>query len=147
MGWREELLATRDLPDARWGLTVRWFAGVVFVVFGIGKFTKHASEVASFAQYGLPSPDAFVYGIGLLEVICGLLLIVGLATRLAALVMAGNMVAAIALSGIGEGEVFPSLTLAPMLLVGMAMLVWGGPGPRSLDSRWLSLSTRGTGRG
>jgi putative oxidoreductase len=144
MDWRDELLATRKHPGARWAPAVRWFAGVIFIVFGIGKFTSHASEVASFEDYSLPSPDAFVYAIGVLEILCGALLMVGLATRLAALLMAGNMVAAIALSGIGEGEVLPSLTLAPLLLAGMFLLVWTGAGGRSLDER---LSTRGTDTG
>jgi putative oxidoreductase len=98
-------------------------AGVVFVVFGIGKFTAHASEVASFDEYGLPSPDTFVYVIGVIETVGGVLLVLGLLTPIVALVMAGNMAAAIALSGIKEGEVFPSLTLAPVLLVVMLLLL------------------------
>lgn len=65
----------------------------------------------------------------------GLLLIAGALTRLVALAMAANMTAAIALSGIGEGEVVPSLTLAPVLLVSMAYLVWAGAGDRSIDAR------------
>lgn len=124
------------MPGARWAPAVRWFAGVVFVVFGIGKFTAHAAEVASFEDYGLPSPDAFAYAIGVLEIVGGALLILGLGTRLVALVMAGDMVAAIALSGVGQGEVVPSLTLAPVLLAGMAFLLWVGPGNRSLDEHW-----------
>ena len=98
-------------------------AGVVFVVFGIGKFSQHASEVASFDKYGLPSPDAFVYVIGVVEIVGGLLLVLGLLTPFVALVMAGDMVGAIALSGIKEGEVLPSLTLAPALLVVMLLLL------------------------
>lgn len=92
--------------------------------------------MASFEDYGLPSPNAFVYAIGVLEIGGGALLLIGLATRLVALAMAGNMVAAIALSGIGEGEVVPSLTLAPLLLAGMVFLIWVGPGNRSLDQRF-----------
>ena len=106
-------------------------AGVVFVVFGIGKFTAHASEVESFDKYGLPEPDAFVYAIGVLEISCGALLILGLLVPLAALVMSGNMVAAIALSGIKEGEVVPSLTLAPALLLIMLALLWTASKSRS----------------
>lgn len=131
-----ELSRTRPGAAARWALPVRWAAGVIFVVFGIGKFTRRAAEVASFDDYGLPSPDFFVTAIGVLEIVGGLMLILGLATRLVALVLAGNMVAAITLSGIGEGEVVPSLTLAPLLLVGMVFLVWVGPGNRSLDELW-----------
>ena len=97
-------------------------AGVVFVVFGIGKFSQHATEVDSFDKYGLPEPDAFVYAIGVLEIAGGLMLIAGILTWLAALALAGDMVGAIVVSGIKEGELI-SLTLAPALLVVMALVV------------------------
>lgn len=45
------------------------------------------------------------------------------------------MVGAIVVSGIGQGEVIPSLTLAPLLLAGMAFLIRVGPGAHSLDAR------------
>lgn len=128
-------LRTSDHPAARWAPPVRWFSGAVFVLFGIGKFADHAHEVESFESYGLPAPDAFVYLVGLLEVGGGLLLLAGLATRLVALALAGNMLGAIVVSGIGEGEVLPSLTLAPALLLAMLFLIWTGPGSRSLDER------------
>jgi putative oxidoreductase len=115
-------------------LVVRLAAGAVFLVFGLGKFVHHREELASFEDYGLPSPDAFTYAIGVIEIAGGLLLLLGLATRLAALVLAGDMVGAIVVSGIGEGEAI-SLTLAPALLIAMAFLVWIGPGSRSLDRR------------
>ncbi|HET7426380.1 MAG TPA: DoxX family protein [Gemmatimonadales bacterium] len=132
------LLATQASGTADTALTLaRGAAALIFVVFGIGKFSAHASEVESFDKYGLPEPDALVYAIGILEIGGGILLGLGILTRLVALVMAGNMVAAIALSGIGEGEVVPSLTLAPALLVIMVFLVVLGPGRPSLDERLL----------
>jgi putative oxidoreductase len=110
-------------------------AGLVFVVFGVGKFTSHGSEVASFDKYGLPEPDTFVYLIGALEIGGGVLLVAGLLTKLVALALAGNMAGAIVFSGIKEGEVVPSLTLAPALLVVMILLLRFGPGSPSLDER------------
>jgi putative oxidoreductase len=107
----------------RAALLVRLGAGLVFLVFGAGKFVNHASEVDSFRSYGLPWPDAFVYAIGVIEVAGGLLLIAGLATRLAALVLAGDMLGAIVASGLRKGELI-SLTLAPALLAGMVFLLW-----------------------
>ena len=124
--------------DAR--ALARVAAGNVFLVFGIGKFSQHASEVDSFKTYGLPSPDAFVYAIGVLEIGGGALLVLGLLTRLTALALAGDMVAAIALSGIKEGE-WISLTLAPALLVIMLVLMRFGPGRPSLDERRAGPST------
>jgi putative oxidoreductase len=101
---------------------LRIAAGIVFVVFGIGKFSQHSTEVDSFREYGLPSPDAFVYAIGVLEVVGGLMLIAGILVWPAALALAGDMVAAIAVSGIKEGEAI-SLTLAPALLAAMVALL------------------------
>lgn len=111
---------------------LRIAAGVVFVVFGVGKFTQHATEVDSFRTYGLPAPDAFVYAIGVLELVGGLMLVAGLLTRLAALALAGDMVGAIVVSGVREGELI-SLTLAPALLVTMLVLLRTGAGGRSID--------------
>jgi putative oxidoreductase len=118
----------------RAALFVRVAAGLVFVVFGAGKFVNHASEVDSFDSYGLPWPDAFVYVIGVIEIAGGLLLISGLAIRLAAFVLAGDMVGAIVASGILKGEPI-SLTLAPALLAAMAFLLWASPGASRPGSR------------
>ncbi|MFL5820923.1 MAG: DoxX family protein [Solirubrobacteraceae bacterium] len=122
----------RDGPAAAAALVVRLAAGAVFLAFGVVKFTRHASEVASFQAYGLPVPEAFVYVIGVIELAGGAMLIAGLATRVAALVMAGDMVGAIVVSGIGLGEPV-SLTLAPALLILMVALLWVGPGCLALD--------------
>jgi putative oxidoreductase len=112
-------------------LLLRLTSGGVFVVFGAGKFVNHASELSSFKSYGLPAPEAFVIVIGLIEVIGGVLLIAGVLTRPAALVLAGDMVGAIVVSGIAKGEVI-SLTLAPAELVAMLVLVWMGSGAYAL---------------
>jgi putative oxidoreductase len=114
-------------------LLARVGTGTVFVAFGAGKFANHASEVDSFRTYGLPSPDAFVYAIGVVEVVGGALLIAGLATRIASLVLAGDMVGAIIVSGIAQGELI-SLTLAPVQLTAMLFLLWSGPGRLALGS-------------
>ena len=104
-------------------MVVRWSAAIVFVVFGAGKFVNHASELASFRHYALPAPEVFVYVIGMLELVGGLLLGSGRLVKLAALALAGDMVGAIVVSGIGRGEAI-SLTLAPALLVAMVFLIW-----------------------
>src|SRR5947208_12343112 len=109
-------------------LALRLAAGGVFVAFGVGKFINHGSELASFKTYGLPAPELFVVVIGAVELVGGLALIAGRFTRLAALVLAGDMVGAIIFSGLGQWEVI-SLTLAPALLVAMLLLLWTEPGP------------------
>ena len=113
-------------------LLLRLASGGVFVVFGIGKFVNHPSELASFKTYGLPAPAAFVVVIGLIELVGGLLLMTGVLTRPAALVLAGDMIGAIVISGIANGELI-SLTLAPVELVAMLVLLWMGPGRYVID--------------
>ena len=112
-------------------LILRLLSGGVFVAFGAGKFVNHSSELASFKAYGLPAPEAFVLVIGAIELVGGLLLAVGTFTRPAALVLAGDMVGAIAISGIARGEMI-SLTLAPAELLAMLVILWTGPGAYSL---------------
>jgi putative oxidoreductase len=129
------VLTTRGGPRAALAaLAIRVAAGAIFLVFGIYKFTDHAHERASFDEYGLPSPGLFAYAIGLVEIVGGLLLLLGLATRPAALMLAGDMVGAIATAGRVEGGAI-NLGLAPALLVGMLVLLWIGPGRWALDGR------------
>ncbi len=120
-------------PRAILAVLLRVASGAVFLIFGLAKFTSHGAEVDSFRSYGLPSPDTFVYMIGTLEMIGALFLFAGFATRFTALLLAGNMAAAIVISGLGEGEII-SLTLAPALLISMLFLIRVGPGRYALDS-------------
>ena len=115
-------------------LVLRLLSGGVFVVFGIGKFVNHGSELASFKTYGLPAAEAFVVVIGLIELVGGLLLMTGVLTRPAALVLAGDMIGAIVVSGLAKGELI-SLTLAPAELVAMLVLLRMGPGRYVIDLR------------
>lgn len=124
----------------RWIAAARWVAAIIFLSFGVGKFADHAAELASFRHYPLPAPEFFVYLVGAAEIGGGLLLALGLFTRLAALTLAGDMIGAITVSGVVRGEII-SLTLAPLLLVTMIILTWSGGGSRSLDS-WLAARLR-----
>ena len=103
-------------------------AGLVFLGFGVAKFANHGVEVDSFRTYGLPFPDAFVYLVGAIEVVGGAALLTGIGVRLAAPVLAADMVGAIAVSGVAKGE-WISLTLAPVLLVIVVSLWSGAPSP------------------
>jgi putative oxidoreductase len=121
---------------ADWVLLVaRLASGVVFVSFGLAKFFSHASETASFRAYGLPAPSALAYVIGAIEILGGIALLLGFATRLSSLVLAGDMVGAIIASGVLHGEAV-SLTLAPALLIVMCVLLAFGSGSVSFDRRF-----------
>ncbi len=113
---------------------VRVIAGVLFITFSIGKFSDHTHEVMDFDHYGVPLADIAVYLVGVVELIGGFLLVVGLFTRLAAVILAVNMVGAIATAGRVDGGSF-HLGVAPTLLVAMLFLVWAGSGAYAVDAK------------
>lgn len=96
-------------------------AGIIFIPAGLVKFVFHGWELNAFRSFGLPWPSALELLAGVLEVLGGVLLVWRRAVIPTAVVLAITMVVAIAASGIGHGDVIPSLTLAPMLL---AMLLY-----------------------
>ena len=138
----EQLATSRFHGSAAYLTTaVRVVAGAVFVSVSTGKFLDHMQEALDFKSYGIPVPDAAVYAVGALELVGGLLLVFGLFTRVAALLLAANMVGAISTAGVMEGGSF-NLGVAPALLIAMLFLLWAGPGALALVSRLV-----GGGRG
>jgi putative oxidoreductase len=113
---------------------LRIFVGVVFVFFGGLKFLITQFEVAEFVRFGFPESALVVQLVGLLEVAAGLMLVVGLATRLAALGLAVVMAGAILTAGLSVGGPF-HLGLAPALLAANLYLLVAGPGSLALDRR------------
>jgi putative oxidoreductase len=77
----QRLLAT-TAPGAT--ILVRLMVGGVFLAEGIQKFV-YADElgVGRFAKIGIPSPEIMGPFVGLVEIVCGAMVIVGLLTRLA----------------------------------------------------------------
>jgi uncharacterized membrane protein YphA (DoxX/SURF4 family) len=127
-------LATPRLHGAPAALpaAVATIAGVVFLAFGVGHFAHHASEVADFRRYEVPVASLAVWSVGAAEVLAGLALVLGLFVRVAASVLAADMVGVVATAGRVEGG-FLNLGVAPILFVGMVFLVWAGPGPLALE--------------
>ncbi|MCJ7437931.1 MAG: DoxX family protein [Acidimicrobiia bacterium] len=121
-------------PSAWLPTVVRVVTGLFFVSTGIGKFADHAKEVADFRGFEVPWPEVAVPVVGTIELVGGLLLIVGLLTRPAALMLAFDMIGALATAGRVEGGSF-HLVYPPVLLVLMLFLCWAGPGHLSLDER------------
>jgi uncharacterized membrane protein YphA (DoxX/SURF4 family) len=131
-----------DGPDGRIrrdpvATRVAVLAGVVFIGAGLVKFVFHHWELHAFRSFGLPWPSALEILAGVVEVGGGVLLVLRRATAPVAVVLAVTMVVAIASSGVGHGDVIPSLTLAPVLLVAMVYLLARGP-------RFLLRARRGT---
>jgi uncharacterized membrane protein YphA (DoxX/SURF4 family) len=111
------------IRDGRWPRRVAVSAGAVFVVAGLVKFAFHHWELHAFRSFGLPWPDALEILAGVLETAGGLLLMWRRSVMLVAALLAVTMVVAIISSGIEHGDVIPSLTLAPALLLAMVYLL------------------------
>jgi uncharacterized membrane protein YphA (DoxX/SURF4 family) len=100
--------------------------GVTFIFAGLVKFVFHHWELHAFRSFGLPWPSALEIFAGALEVVGGLLLVRRRAVVPAAALLAATMIVAIIASGIGHGDVIPSLTLAPALLLATLFLLARG---------------------
>jgi putative oxidoreductase len=77
-------------------LLIRLAVGMVFTSEGILKFLMPAAQGAGrFVKIGIPWPDVMGPFIGGLELLCGLLILAGFLTRLAAAPLVADMVVAI----------------------------------------------------
>jgi uncharacterized membrane protein YphA (DoxX/SURF4 family) len=119
---RRDRLATR----------VAVLAGAVFIPAGLVKFALHGWELHAFREFGLPWPSALELLAGVLELLGGVLLLCRRLILPVALLLAATMTVAIVASGIGHGDVIPSLTLAPLLLAALVFLMMRALLPRPL---------------
>jgi putative oxidoreductase len=67
-------------------LVGRILMGILFLTAGWGKLTNVAGATGYFTSLGIPSPELMPYLVGGLEFVLGICLILGLATRYAAVV-------------------------------------------------------------
>jgi uncharacterized membrane protein YphA (DoxX/SURF4 family) len=139
-------------------LLIRIMVGAVFVSEGLQKFLFPATIGAGrFAKIGIPAPEIMGPLVGVVEIACGALVLLGLFTRLASVPLIGVMVVAIVSTKIpillGEGfwgfelRTLPEYGFWSMaheartdvaMLLGSTFLVLVGAGPRSLDHRLAS---------
>lgn len=67
-------------------IIIRLMVGVVFLSEGIQKFLFPAIRGAGrFEKIGLPSPECLGLFVGAVEVVCGIMILIGLFTRLASI--------------------------------------------------------------
>ncbi len=129
-------------------LLTRLVMGQAFYQTGSGKIENFANTVSFFSELGIPMPEANAFFVSRLEFWGGLLLLVGLATRLVAAGLASTMLVALAtadrgtflaaLRGTGDGGLTDVVPFVDLLF--LVWLVLAGPGAASLDAlvvRWL----------
>lgn len=136
-------------------LIIRLMVGGIFFFEGMQKFL-YPGELGSgrFAKIGIPAPEFFGPFVGLFELACGLLLLIGLVTRIAAVPLIITMLVALVTVKIPIliGAEFKGFALRPlprygflsmlhearndiaMLLVSLYLLITGA-GPWSVDAK------------
>lgn len=79
-------------------VALRGLLAIILVPAAVWKFTLYADRVARFTEYGIPAPEIMVVVVGIVELLAALMILLGVAGRLGALVMVPIMLTAIAVS-------------------------------------------------
>jgi putative oxidoreductase len=131
-------------------LLIRILVGWVFLSEGIQKFLFPDSlGVGRFVKIGIPSPQVMAPFVGVVEIVCGSLLLIGLVTRLATVPLLIDICVALYSTKIVTfakngfwGTLHEARTDVSMLL-GLVFLLVVGAGAWSVDA-WLAERRGGT---
>jgi putative oxidoreductase len=135
------------------GLTVlRIVVGLVFIAHGAQKFFVYGlgGTAGAFGRMGIPLPAVTAALVATVELVGGAALVVGLYTRIAALLLAADMLGAIALVHVKGGFFLPSgIEFALTLLAAAIPLLLAGAGEVAVDNvlrarRSTDVESRGT---
>jgi putative oxidoreductase len=115
----------------------RLTVGVAFAESGWGKVHNLEAVGQFFAELGIPAPHLQAAFVSYVELVCGSLVLIGLATRFAALPLIGTMIVALLTAKASDIAGFSDLigTIELCYAVLLAWLAIAGPGAASLD--WL----------
>ncbi|WP_026712765.1 DoxX family protein [Flavobacterium daejeonense] len=138
----EKIIST---SDSKTTILIRFIVGAVFLSEGIQKFLFPASRGAGrFEKIGLPSPEFLGGFVGTFEIICGLLLLIGLFSRLASVPLIIIMLVALVTTKsevyLEEGfwELLHGSRTDWAMLLGSVFLLIEGSGFWSLDKRLMN---------
>ena len=122
-------------------LLIRIMAGSVFLSEGVQKFLfPEALGVGRFIKIGIPAPGFTAPFVGVVEIVCGLLFLVGLFTQLASIPLIIDMLVAIATTKIpfliqhGFWAATHEARVDWCMLLGSLFLLIQGAGEWSLDA-------------
>jgi putative oxidoreductase len=128
--------------DPGWGITVvRVTMAAILIAAGYGKVMGGVGNVStSFAKMGIPLPEVMGPYIAFLELVGGVLILIGLFGRWIGLLVALEfIVATFYVKMPGQGWLAARLDL--MLLAGGLMLFLAGSGRAAVDELWLEKRT------
>jgi uncharacterized membrane protein YphA (DoxX/SURF4 family) len=157
MAQREiSLLQLTTTTASGWVVLIRAYVGLIFIAEGILKYLRpDALGPGRFDKVGIPMPTFFAYFDGALEIGCGLLILAGLLTRLAAVPMIVDMIGALLFTKVpllwGSAPLYPNeggawdfiheSRLEVAMLCGSVFLFIVGAGAHSIDARTSRVDT------
>jgi putative oxidoreductase len=134
-----EFLRTSQAPA--WTLLIRLIVSGVFISEGIQKFLfPEALGVGRFIKIGIPAPEIMAPFVGIVEITCGALLLVGWLTRIAAIPLILDMLVAISTTKVpmlhknGFWAMAHEARVDYSMLLGCLFLLIEGAGPWALDA-------------
>jgi putative oxidoreductase len=133
-------------------LLIRVLVGWVFLSEGVQKFLfPDALGVGRFTKIGIPSPQIMAPFVGVVEIVCGALLLVGLFTRLAAVPLLIDICVALYSTKIvtfaknGFWSTLHEARTDVSMLLGLIFLLLVGGGAWSLDAPFAERRDRSNG--
>jgi uncharacterized membrane protein YphA (DoxX/SURF4 family) len=124
-------------------ILIRFMVGIVFLSEGIQKYIYPALRGAGrFETIGLPSPEFLGYFVGGFEILCGILVLIGLFTRFGSIPLITIMIVAISTTKIeilldkGFWEMMHAARTDFSMLLGSIFLLIKGGGFWSLDLKF-----------
>jgi putative oxidoreductase len=116
---------------------IRLVVGLTFFLHGWQKLMDFgiAGVTQGFTQMGVPMPEVTAPLVSLVEFVCGASLMIGFLTRLVAIPLAIDMLAAMFLVSLKNGFFVSQrgVELELLLFAGSLAMVLGGPGALSID--------------
>lgn len=121
---------------------IRVAVGLVFSSEGIQKFLfSDALGVGRFTKIGIPAPHVMAPFVAVVEIVCGVLVLIGLATRFAAVPLIVDMIVALASTKLpllvqqGFWKMAHEARTDFAMILGALFLLLVGAGPCSMDGR------------
>jgi putative oxidoreductase len=132
-------MVRRDADLVRWGpVPLRLVVGLVFILHGAQKLLDPgpAGTAGFLGQLGVPLPAVAAAVLIAIELVGGLLVLIGWCTRWAAALLALDMLGAMLLVHLRNGFFLPDgVEFVLTLFAGCATLILLGPGGVSVDER------------
>jgi len=131
-----------DSPITKSVVLIRILVGWVFLSEGTQKFLFPAALGAGrFSKIGIPAPQVMAPFVGVVEIVCGVLVLIGLFTRLATVPLLFDIVVALASTKIpllAKNGIWATLHEARTdvsMLLGLIFLLIVGGGAFSMDAK------------